>query len=327
MTITPPIRPIEIASFLDQEGWGEASAACFPGDFSKRRYARLTKSDGSTAILMDADTDQKSDIFVKVAAELRHLGIAAPEIYAAAPERGLVLLEDFGTRNLGAALDAKENPKPFFLRAVEILAKLHKSFRSSPNLGVALPLFNKDLFTGQAELFLDSYFPYHKGREVTKAERQDFCAAWQATLRPLDLLPQSLLLRDFMPDNLMVLPSGALGVLDFQDAGLGPIAYELASLCEEVRRSGSFAILPEMITHYRKTSESALSQTDLLRACTILSAQRHMRILGIIAQLAIQTGRKDKLDYLPRIRGHLSRILEEPYLIPVHEWVERTSIL
>jgi N-acetylmuramate 1-kinase len=359
-------RPLEIASFLEQHGWDHAEMQALNADFSTRRYARLSKGTGKTAFLMDADQDQKTPQFVGVAKILRGIDIKAPEIYAADSEHGLVLMEDFGSRNVGALLDAGESPLPYFLRAADVLTKLHRSFDPSAAQNLGLPLFDAALFTTQAELFLDAYFPVIMQREASEEERGDFRAAWQVVLRPIDDMPKTLMLRDFMPDNLMdlsrtpnkTLPldggglgggdsktrnqacscstitpipafphqggrgSEELGVLDFQDAGIGPIAYDLASLCEEVRRDGGFALLPQVIDRYLAATQSPVSAPDLLRACTVLSAQRHTRILGIIARLSVQTGQCDKFAFLPRIRHHLETLLEEPALLPVREWVE-----
>jgi N-acetylmuramate 1-kinase len=316
-------RPLEIATFLNQHQWDTAQMQAFDGDFSTRRYARLLKESGPTAFLMDADLDQKTPQFLTIAKILRTLGIKAPEIYAADPGRGLVLMEDFGSRNIGALLDKGESPLPYFLRAAELLAKLHRGFDPAIMACSDLPVFDANLFTTQAELFLDAYFPVVTKREASDEERQDFRTAWQTVLRFVETMPKSLLLRDFMPDNLMDLPDGNLGVLDFQDSGIGPIAYDLASLCEEVRRDGGFALLPDVIAHYRETAKNEISQSDLLRACTIVSAQRHMRILGIIVRLSLRTGRCDKFAFLPRIRHHLGHILKEPTLLPVKMWVEK----
>ena len=315
-------RPLEIVAFLDRHNWGAARAEALEGDFSPRRYARLTKDSGETAFLMDADTDQKTPEFLTVAKILHQASVHAPEIYAAEADQGLVLMQDFGVRNVGALLDAGEPPRPFYLRAAEVLARLHRGFNVTAKLDLDLPRFNTGLFTAQAELFLDAYFPCATKRPASDEERQEFRAAWQAVLRPIEDMPQSLLLRDFMPDNLMDLPNGGLGVLDFQDAGIGPVSYDLASLCEEVRRDGGFAMLPDVIAYYREMTESPASQADLLRACTILSAQRHMRVLGIVVRMAAEKGRRDILVFLPRIRQHLARILDEPYLLPVQAWVK-----
>ncbi|MGB9153539.1 MAG: phosphotransferase [Alphaproteobacteria bacterium] len=325
-------RPLEIAAFLDQNRWEESAIQPLDGDFSTRRYARLAKADGRTALLMDADSDQKTLQFVAIAKILRKTGLQAPEIYAASANLGLALLQDFGTRNVGGLLDAGEEAIDFYLRAAEILAHLHRYFDRNDAQGLDLPLYTAELFATQAELFLDHYFPFALRREASDEERGNFHAAWLATLRPVEIMPKSLLLRDFMPDNLMDLPNGELGVLDFQDAGIGPVAYDLASLCENVRRDGGFGFLPEVVAHYRAAltqagGENVLSQSDLLRACTLLSAQRHTRIMGIIAQLALEKRRRDKLAFLPRIRLHLNTILKEPYLLPVWEWMESTGVL
>jgi aminoglycoside/choline kinase family phosphotransferase len=326
MLMTQPSRPIEIAAFLDQHLWAEAAAQPFDGDFSPRRYARLTRSCGTTAILMDADADQRTAQFVAVDEILRKCGIDAPEIFAASPEAGLVLMQDFGRRNVGALLDAGGVARPYYLRAAALLAKLHRGFDRADAVDTDLPLFSAELFTTQAELFLDAYFPFAKERKATEDERNDFRAAWRAVLRPVDVMPKSLLLRDFMPDNLMDAQAGRLGVLDFQDAGIGPVAYDLASLCEEVRRDGGFALLPDVIASYLEQAQNPLSQADMLRACNILSAQRHTRILGIIAGHAVKTQRRDKLAFLPRVQRHLQSVLAQPYLMPVREWMGRANV-
>ena len=315
-------RPLEITAFLDRHGWAEAQNEALSGDFSTRRYARLTKETGETAFLMDADENQKTPHFVAIARALRALGVKAPDIYAEESANGLVLMEDLGTRNVGMLLDQNEAPLPYFLRAAEVLAHLHKNFKPSQTSSIGLPVFDSNLFTSQAELFLDAYFLVVMARDASDEEREEFRAAWKAVLRPLDQMPKSLLLRDYMPDNLMDLPDGSLGVLDFQDAGIGPTAYDLASLCEEVRRDGGFALLPAVIEHYRKISETPLSQAELIRTASILSAQRHTRILGIIARLSHTTGSCDKFALLPRIRRHLEKLIQEPYLVPVKVWIE-----
>ena len=315
----PPDRPLEIASFLDQHGWGEAVPHPFAADFSPRRYARLVQETGATAILMDADGGQKTQEFLIVGNILRQTGLRAPAIYAADANRGLVLMEDFGTRNVGALIDAHADPRAYCLRATEALAQLHNA---GPALPESLPVFDTNLFTHQAGLFLEDYVPLILGRETTPEETAEFAAAWRTVLRPLENLPQRLLLRDFMPDNWMELPSGELGFLDFQDAGLGPIAYDLASMGEEVRRDGGFALLEDILAAYRRKSCLDIGEEALKRGCLVLSAQRHMRILGILARLGLRQGRREKLALLPRVKAHLTKLLKEPCLMPVSVWAQ-----
>lgn len=323
----PNNRAVEIAGFLEQIGWADADASPFIADFSPRRYARLKKEDGKNAILMDADADQKTTEFIEVADVLRSLSLSAPIIYEASPAQGLVLLEDFGRQNFGRMLDSGADAKPFYKRAVDVLVHLHTHFSDRHKATLDLPCFGGALFASQVEIFLDDYFPYASGREATTGERQGFEAAWKQVLRGVENLPQSLLLRDYMPDNLMDLSQRAgvqsVGLLDFQDAGLGPTAYDLASLCEVVRRDGGDMLLLEMLAYYHQMAKPNLSLQELISACHVLAAQRHMRILGLLVRLVAKTGQNEKLQYQARIRDYLNVLMQLPELMPVKLWWER----
>jgi aminoglycoside/choline kinase family phosphotransferase len=322
-------RAVEIASFLAQNGWDTAQQTPLEADFSPRRFARLEHSDGRRAILMDADPDQKTPQFLVIAKLLRGLDISAPEIFAADPARGLVLMEDFGDCNVGRMLDEGAEAKPIYRRAVDVLVHLHRHFDAQMARGLDLPAFGGALFSAQAELFLDAYFPYVKEREAALEEYETFRAAWKEALKGIEALPQTLMLRDFMPDNLMDSPNRknwqSVGVLDFQDGGFGPIAYDIASLCEVVRRGGGDAMLNDMIAYYHEQAKPALPIKELTRACHILAAQRHMRILGIIARLA-HKGRPEKLAYMPRIKAYLGQLLQDEALKPVQKWIRKYRV-
>ena len=320
-------RAVEILGFLAQTGWDRARQMPLQADFSTRRFARLEKDDHSRhAILMDADPGQKTEQFVIIASLLRKLDISAPEIYAADAPRGLVLMEDFGDRNFGRMIDAGENAEPFYRRAADVLVRLHKSFDPASAQGPELPVFDARLFTAQAELFLEAYFVLARERAATTEETESFRAAWMQALKPVDDMPRALMLRDFMPDNLMDLSGRkewrAAGILDFQDGGLGPVSYDLASLCETARRDIGMNRLDDMIDYYHAQAAPKLSRPELRSSCRILSAQRHVRILGIVARRALSTGQRDKLAYAPRIWKYLDELLKDETLKPVRMWMD-----
>jgi aminoglycoside/choline kinase family phosphotransferase len=320
-------RAVEIAGFLAQNGWDGAAETALDADLSPRRYARLQRDDGKRAILMDADADQKTPDFLAVAKILRQCDISVPEIFAADPLLGLVLMEDFGGKNFARMIESGGDPRLYYRRAVDVLVHLHRTFDKSMARDADLPIFGGALFAAQVEIFLDAYFPYAKKREATHEEGESFRAAWKEVLRGIEALPQTLMLRDYMLDNLMDLPGRedwkSTGVLDFQDAGHGPIAYDLASLCEVVRRDGGDLLLDDMIATYHAGAKPALSVAELTTACHILSAQRHMRILGVLVAHAQRTGRTDKLPWLPRIEKYLRQLLRDDALRPMRDWMEK----
>ena len=323
-------RGVEIAGFLTHHKWGDALQTPFEADFSPRRYARLIRTDGCRAILMDADPDQKTPQFIAIAELLRQIDIRAPTIFASDARRGLVLMEDFGDQNMGAYLDRGGDPDLCLRRAVDVLVQIHRQFSPDMAGDIELPIFDFERFASQASLYLDTCFLAAVDRDVTGEEREQFLHAWYNVLSQMPAMPSSLLLRDYMPDNLMDLEGRAafpqLGVLDFQDAGLGPIAYDLASLAEVVRRDTMRDKLDMILGYYYEQMQPACSPEALATAAAILSAQRHTRILGILVRLALN-GRRDKLDYLPRVRQHLLTQLQHPALQAVADWFNRYSPL
>jgi aminoglycoside/choline kinase family phosphotransferase len=249
-------------------------------------------------------------------------GFSVPQIFTDCAAHGLLLLEDFGSQNVGTLLDGGTLRTPFDDAALEILVLLHSMKEPPPFL---LPRFNTRYFCDQLHIFLDEYFPKQLNREATSDERDDFCAAWETVLRPTERLPQCVVLRDFMPDNVMELPERVgvkrLGLLDFQDAGWGPIAYDVATWCEAVRRDTFHDLLEQFATRYYELTKPDVGLLSFLSTCHILAAQRHMRILGILTRM-IKTGRADKAAYLPRVQAMLMRLLQHKGLTPVKIWMD-----
>lgn len=328
--ILKPHRGLAIAGFLAQQGWDHAVPTPLAADFSSRRYARLVKEDQQSAILMDADEDQKTVSFVHIAKVLEALDISAPRIFAADPIQGLVLMEDFGNHNMGQFIDAGADATGLLKRAVDVLVHLHRTFTPDLLQDVDVPLFNQELFLLQVSLFLDSYVPFYQLHDVTAEVRQAFLAAWQQALVAVEPMPKSLLLRDYMADNLMDLAERpawrSVGVLDFQDAGIGPVAYDLASLAEKVRRDDTDGRLDELVSYYYAHMNPSYALDDLRAACYVLSALRHTRILGLLMHMT-HRGRPEKQAFIPRVRGALAAQLRHDVLKPVAAWFKEYSPL
>ena len=309
----------EVDSFLEDAGWGAATRVDIAADFSSRLFSRLTREEDAspkTAILMRADSDHRTDAFVHIAALLRRLGLAAPDIYASDVLRDLVLMEDFGDASIARLIDAGQPRDPFDAAAAHTLAHLHSKFEQRMFGAFKTSLYNAALFTDQATLFLDHYCPRLLRRAPTAMERSGFVEAWHDVLSPLDALPRSLVLRDFMPDNAMVLAKPVFGttfgLLDFQDAGLGPVAYDIASWCEEVRRDGGLERLEGFVAAYHAINP-AVEEADLLTAARVYAAQRHVRILGRLIQL-------DKPAFTPRVWKAFQFLMKDEALMPVRRW-------
>ncbi|MDD3181962.1 MAG: phosphotransferase [Alphaproteobacteria bacterium] len=308
----------EVQSFLRDAGWGGANRQELVSDFSTRRFCRLTRQDilPASTILMCCESDQKTDAFVHMAVLLRRMGIAVPEIYASDLMRDLVLMQDFGDVTVGKALDKGQTRDVFDREAARVLAKIHQNFKQSMLGAFKSPLFNSALLCDQVALFLEYYYPRVFHRQASPRERSHFVEAWHSVLSPLDALPRSLLLRDFMPDNMMVLPAplmgSSVGLLDFQDAGIGSIAYDLASWCENIRRDGGIGSMESFVATYHALNPT-VDKDALLSAVHIYAAQRHTRVLGILVKI-------DRMPMIPLVWKTLQGLLKYNELAPVRRW-------
>jgi hypothetical protein len=307
-------------AFLEKAGWGEAIKETMAGDFSTRAFTRL-RHNGKSAILMEAAKDQKTDKFVLIDGILRGAGLSPPEIYAADIPAGLVLMEDFGFGTMGDRVAGGADPMPFYEAGTDVLIALHERLKPEFLPEKELPLFDARFFADFVTLrHIDLYFPYKRGRAATSGEREGFTAAWLEVLAFVDDMPRTLVLRDYMLENLMPLPeregAARAGIIDFQDAAIGPVAYDLASLCEHCRRVPPREILDFVLERYAKARQG-VDRVELKRAASVLLAQRHARTLGNFTRF-------QRFDVVARVEAALMTALgEEESLAPVARWFEK----
>ncbi len=341
-------RNAVIGSFLAAAGWGGSARIFLQGDASARRYERLRSGQGA-AVLMDAparpdgppvrDGRPYSRIahlaedvrpFIAVAAALRAAGLSAPDLYAADPDAGLLLLEDLG----GAGILVDGRPDRERLRAAAlVLAELHNAPRppvlpaADAGPAYALPAYDAGAMAIEVALLPDWYFP-HTGVALPPAERTAFDALWADLFRRLDGAEKSWVLRDYHSPNLLWLPERAgcrrVGLLDFQDALYGPAAYDLASLLQDARVTVPAELETEMLDAYADARHGSpnFDREAFAEAYAILAVQRATKILGIFARLAHRDGKPGYLRHIPRLHAYLARTLPHPVLSGLRVWYE-----
>jgi aminoglycoside/choline kinase family phosphotransferase len=311
-----------IERFLAGAGWAGARRRVMGADWSSRRYERLDMN-GERAILMDAPGPAAAQVptFMRIADLLRGVGLSAPRLFAASARDGLLLLEDFGDETHAALLEAGEPAEPLYLGAVSVLIRLHQALPEPP---ADLPRFDVARFRDQVMLFADAYMPAALGRPLPDPAREQLAAAWDAVLPQAFGVPDRLLLRDFHPGNLMRLAGrrgvAAVGLLDFQDAGIGPVSYDLVSLLQDARRDVPDGIV-QVMTRLYLDAFPGLDRDAFHRSSAVMAAVRHARIIGRVAELAAG-GMARQLDFMPRVWGQLERCLADPALAPVRDWIE-----
>ena len=343
-------RLAAIQRFLSEAGFADAELQHVQGDASTRAYERLVLGE-RRAILMNAprrpdgppvcDGKPYSAIahlaedvtpFVAMARALRERGFSAPQVYAADLAEGLLLLEDLGNEGVVSG----DPPAPIeerYAAAIDVLAALHgqplpRVLPVAPGVEYALPSYDLDAFLIEAELLLDWYVPY-RGAEVSDAARVEFSALWRAALDPAVDAPPRWVLRDYHSPNLLWLAaregSARIGILDFQDALMGPAAFDVASLLQDARVDVPEAMEIALLGRYVKArieADPEFSAKSFVDLYVTLGAQRNTKILGIFARLDKRDGKPQYLRHLPRIWRYLGRSLHHPALAPLKAWYD-----
>jgi len=315
-------RDSAILAFLGESGFGTARRHPLPGDASFRRYVRLT--DGpEPALLMDAPPDRENvRPFIAVARHLKGLGFSAPRLIAARPDDGLVLVEDFGDDTFTRLLAAGADERSLYELAIDTLIALHR-LPSSRATGIAVPAYDDDRLLAEACLLTEWYAPAVLGCPLADAAVGEYEALWRAAFPFARAVPDTLVLRDFHVDNLMRLPSRSgvksCGLLDFQDAVIGPVAYDVVSLLEDARRDLAPGLRAAMTERYRAAFPE-LDRDAFGAACAVLSAQRNAKIIGIFTRLLKRDGKPIYLRHIPRVWRLLESDLTHPALAPLRAW-------
>ena len=334
--------------FIAESGYSEALRTRMQGDASTRSYERLGLGD-KHVILMNSprrpdgppvrDGKTYGTIahiannvmpFVAMANGLRQFGFSAPTIHHADLDQGLLIIEDLGDERVVSG----DPPVPITERyetAVDALLALHEqrlpdALPISPHVEHRIPYYDINAFLIEAELLLDWFLP-RLDAAIPDTERGSFRTLWRELLQPAIDAPPTWVLRDFHSPNLLWLPRRSeiarLGILDFQDAVMGPPAYDLASLLQDARVDVSEQVELALLGRYvrgRSRTDSNFDSTQFIKLYVTLGAQRASKILGIFARLDMRDGKPQYLRHMPRVWGYLQRSLGHPALEPLNAW-------
>jgi len=277
-------------------------------DASFRRYFRI-RGDGRSLVVMDAPPDREPLApFIDVAGRLQRAGLNVPEILARDTERGFLLLGDLGDNPWHRVLDAG-NADNMFADAIGALATMQARTEVS-----ALPEYDAALLLRETSLFPDWFLSRHWHVEPTEAELDDWEMLSMTLIRWALDQPQVFVHRDFMPRNLMLTDPNP-GILDFQDAVLGPVSYDPVCLFRDAFLSWPPERVDGWLEDYRQRAlEAGLPVPEdarlWQRTCDFMGVQRHLKVLGIFARIRYRDGKPDYLKDAPRFFAYLKAAID-----------------
>ena len=312
MTNSPDTRLLALSSWLYQDLNLEVNdISPASADASFRRYFRATAG-GDSFIVMDAPPTHEDVIpFMKVANLLRTAGVQAPKVHAQNIEKGFLLLCDFGNRPYLDSLD-EASVDWLYGDAMESLIRMEMGVDIQT---CGLPPYDETRLRNEINLFAEWFLAGLLKRNVTQAELAVMEKTWQILLQSALEQPRVCVHRDYHSRNLMVTDQDNPGVLDFQDAVIGPITYDLVSLLRDCYIAWPQARVENWVRHYhlRLMDEGLVEERNserFLRWFDLMGLQRHIKVLGIFSRLNLRDGKDGYLKDIPRTLNYVVRACE-----------------
>ncbi|MBX9456973.1 MAG: tRNA (adenosine(37)-N6)-threonylcarbamoyltransferase complex ATPase subunit type 1 TsaE [Rhizobium sp.] len=344
-----------IRAFMDDNGYRGARRRFLIGDSSFRAYERITTADGRPLVLMDSAARpngppirngkpysqlvhlaENVQPFIAVGRYLKGMGLSAPEIYETDIDQGILMIEDLGSEGV---LDSAGKPiAKRYEEAVRGLAGMH---RQQPPLRLPIenghyhdiPSFDRETLKFEAEVLLDWHIPWLRGGEkASEAEARDYLEIWDHLIDELDGLETNLVLRDYHSPNILWLPErrgfDRVGIIDFQDAIIGPTSYDVVSLAQDARVTVERPLMERLIEIYMtdREAQGPFDRKAFLKGFAIMSAERACRLNGLWVRLWKRDGMESYMRHMPRTLWHLSMAFEHEVNAPLRDWCRRTGV-
>jgi hypothetical protein len=318
---------LDFSSFLAKAGWGDASVTSMGADMGFRRYYDLEKPDGTKALLMDMSNvgyEESLDHFVKIADYLRKKGINAPEIYSFDSDKGLSVIENFGSTSFGDALHSGENKETLYSLASDILLKIRQTIKDND---LNLAGYKNSLVWKRLEQFVDFYCPAAGLINPAPEHHEEL---WGAMAEIESQLPDPLLglcHADYHLENLMWCPDTPerYGLIDFQDAFWGPLSYDLLNLLEDARVTVPDNIKQDARKKYCEGMTA--SEKESFDAWYLyLSAHFHCRVIGLFVKFSKENNSTEFLQHIPRLQNYIKGHLKNPVMTPLKKFIENYDV-
>ena len=295
------------------------------GDASNRHYFRVTL-DGTSYILVDAPpATEKNQAFLAVRELLAGAGVIVPALYAADLARGYLALGDLGDRLLLAEL-TPDSVDAQYRGAMELLLRV----ASMDSSALALPPYDNALLREELSRFPVWFVEALLGQSLCAEELQMLEACFDSLVASALEQPQVLVHRDFHSRNLMPQREGGLGVIDFQDAVVGPVTYDLVSLLRDCYIHWPPEQVQDWALAYRdlllaRGLPVAVDTVRFLRWFDLMGLLRHIKVLGTFARLYLRDGKTAYLRDLPLVVHYVREIAgkyaaEIPAIAAFEQW-------
>ena len=293
-------------------------------DASFRRYFRVNFNNkvagqppGQSFILMDAPPEKENiQPFIEIAQSLRKTGVNVPCLYAINQDDGFILMSDLGSIAYLTQLNSDiSSANKLYADAISALVRMQKGFNTDLNIQQhsELPVYNELLLKTEMELLPEWYIKVHCRQSLSVDESDILDQAFSRLIVSAHEQPQVFVHRDYHSRNLMLCETEEglnPGIIDFQDAVIGPITYDLVSLLRDSYIAWPDEEVYTWLEQYRQIllSEKLLAVDDkqqFIRWFDWMGIQRQLKVVGIFCRLNYRDGKNNYLNDIPQTLQYL----------------------
>ena len=299
-------REQKLIAWLSENGYEKASIADLSGDASFRKYYRVKKKNLSY-VVMDCPPDKENlKSFISVSEKLHNAKVNAPKLFDCDQENGFLVLSDLGDDLYSRKLDS-ETVYCLYTDALEAIVKMQISVDCSD-----LESFD-ELYQEENNLFIDWFLGNHLEINKDDGYLDPINTEFNRLNELLKEIPQTFVHRDFHSRNLLVTSTNNPGVIDYQDAVIGPVTYDLVSLLKDCYVTWDDGLIEDMLESFftRIKSNNISNISDFRYWFDMTGLQRHIKAIGIFSRLNYRDNKDNYLKDIPRTYSYIEKTLKK----------------
>ena len=300
----------KIESILKKKKISYENLKFLAGDASNRKYFNI-KIKNKDFVLMYDDNPESLKKFIQISKVLLDI-VTIPKIFLNFKVNDILIIENFGHNKFSNIINYS-NQNFLYSLATDALIHVHKQ-----EIEHNLNFYDENKFTSESNLFFEWFL--QKNESLKDKSKIDFNNEFKAFIDLLENIPKVFIHRDYHADNLFFIENRKkhfkCGWIDYQDALVGPCAYDLVSLTQDARIDVDTQIERKIINYYLK-SFSNINPTEFEICYKIIAIQRHLKVLGIFKRLAARDNKKNYLVHIPRVIRMLKKNLNNKEFRPI----------
>mgnify|MGYP001267907215 FL=1 len=296
----------QLVSWLDENKFDNTSLAALSEDASFRQYFRVTKNNKSYAV-MDCPPEKENLVsFLSITEKLKKAKLNVPEIFESDENNGFLVMTDLGDDLYSKKLN-DETVYCLYTDALEAIVKMQTRVDCS-NLNEFDSIFQEE-----NNLFIEWFLKKHLNIKLDENSEKEIIIEFNKVNSVLQSIPKTFVHRDYHSRNLLVTDINNPGIIDYQDAVIGPVTYDLVSLLKDCYVTWNDGLIEDMMESFftRMKSSNMNNISDFRYWFEITGLQRHIKAIGIFSRLNYRDGKNNYLNDIPRTYKYLEKVLNK----------------